>query len=282
MRGAPARDRRFPSDRGESGLGGEQVEGRRAVRELLAAGRREVRELFVAEGQDASDLLDEVVALAAAAGVPRQTVSALELRGLARTEAPQGVVARAAPVESVGLDELVAPNPGHTPARTPAGAVPFLVVVAEVTDPHNLGAILRSALGAGVTGVVLARHRTASLTPSAVKAAAGAVEHLPIALVSGIGPALNSLAGRGVWIVGLDPEGERSLDELEIATEPLAVVVGAEGRGLAPLVRKRCDVRCRIPLYGPIESLNVSVATAVALFALAARRHGTGTGTPPG
>ena len=113
--------------------------------------------------------------------------------------------------------------------------MPFLVVVAEVTDPHNLGAILRSALGAGVTGVVLARHRTASLTPSAVKAAAGAVEHLPIALVSGIGPALNSLAGRGVWIVGLDPEGERSLDALEIATEPLAVVVGAEGRGLAPM-----------------------------------------------
>jgi 23S rRNA (guanosine2251-2'-O)-methyltransferase len=127
-----------------------------------------------------------------------------------------------------------------------------------------------------VTGVVLARHRTASLTPSAVKAAAGAVEHLPIALVSGIGPALTLLAGRGVWIVGLDPEGERSLDELEIATEPLAIVVGAEGRGLAPLVRKRCDVRCRIPLYGPIESLNVSVATAVALFALAARRHGAG------
>ena len=212
--------------------------------------------------------------------MPLQTVSALELRGLARTEAPQGVVARAAPVESVGLDELVAPNPRHTPARTPAGAVPFLVVVAEVTDPHNLGAILRSSLGAGVTGVVLARHRTASLTPSAVKSAAGAVEHLPIALVSGIGPALQSLAGRGVWIVGLDPEGERSLDELEIATEPLAIVVGAE-EGARAARRKRCDVRCRIRSTGRSSR---STSPSPRRWRSSRRRRGgtTGTRTPPG
>ena len=161
-----ARDRRSPGDRGESGLGGEQVEGRRAVRELLAVGRRAVHEVVIAEGQDASTLLDEVVALARAARVPAAVrVAALELRGLARSEAPQGVVARAAPVEPVGLDELVAGNPGTRAGAHPDGAVPFLVVVAEVTDPHNLGAVLRSALGAGATGVVLARsgRRTSRL-----------------------------------------------------------------------------------------------------------------------
>ncbi len=273
--GAPG-DRRRPGDREDGGLGGEHVEGRRAVRELLAAGRRSVAEVVVAEGQDPSALLDEVVALAAASRVPVRMTTAFELRATARTEAPQGVVARAAPVEAVGLDELVAANPDHGPARTPAGGVPFIVVVAEVTDPHNLGAILRSALGAGVTGVVLARHRTAHLTPTAMKAAAGAVEHLSIALVPGIGPALETLSSRGVWTVGLDPEGETPLDSLEIATEPLAMVVGAEGRGLAPLVKRRCDVRCRIPLYGPVGSLNVSVATAVALFGIASRRHKDG------
>ncbi|MGD0742962.1 MAG: 23S rRNA (guanosine(2251)-2'-O)-methyltransferase RlmB [Acidimicrobiales bacterium] len=256
------------------------MEGRRAVRELLAVGRRAVREVVVAEGQDDSPLLDEVIALAAAKGVPLRSVPAAELRAAARTGAPQGVIARAAPVVPVGLDELVAANPGHVPPRTPDGAVPFLVVVAEVTDPQNLGAILRSALGAGVTGVVLAAHRTAHLTPAAVKAAAGAVEHLPIALVAGSGPALTTLGERGVWTVALDPEGEQSIGELEIATEPLAIVVGAEGRGLAPLVRRRCDVRLRIPLYGPVGSLNVSVATAVALFALAERRHGAAGGAP--
>jgi 23S rRNA (guanosine2251-2'-O)-methyltransferase len=259
------------------GLGGEQVEGRRAVRELLAAGRRAVVEVVVAEGQDASPLLGEVIDLARAAGVPLRSVLPAELRARAGTDAPQGVIARAAPLEPVALDELVAGGQRGGGTCRPGRAVPLLVVVAEVTDPRNLGAILRSALGAGATGAVLARHGAARLTPAAMKAAAGAVEHLPIALVPTIGPALEMLGARGVWTVGLDPAGERSVEELEIATEPLAIVVGAEGRGLAPLVKKRCDLRCRIPLYGPIESLNVSVAAAVALFAVASRRHRAGT-----
>jgi len=243
------------------------------VRELLRAGRRDVREIVVAEGQEVSPLLEEVVARARAAGVPLRYVPPDELRARAGTEAPQGVVARAVPVEPVALDKLVAPREEGRPARTPGRAAPLLVVIAEVTDPGNLGAILRSALGAGATGAVLARHRTARLTPAAMKAAAGAVEHLPIALVPAIGTALHTLGERGVWTIGLDPAGERLVDELEIATEPLAIVVGAEGRGLAPLVKRRCDMRCRIPLHGPVESLNVSVAAAVALFSVASRRR---------
>ncbi len=282
IEGGAARPPRLGDHRGEGGLGGEQVEGRRAVRELLIAGRREVHEVIVAGPSGSSPALEEVIALARAAEVPLRRVTARDLRAVARTEAPQGVIARAAPVEPVELDGLVLENPGRGPARTPDGAVPFLVVAAEVTDPHNLGAILRSALGAGATGAVLTRHRTSHLTPAAVKAAAGAVEHLPMALVAGTGAALAALRARGVWTVGLDPEGEQSLEELEVAAEPLAIVVGAEGRGLTTLVKRRCDVRCRIPLYGPIESLNVSVAAAVALFAVAGRRHAAGIVARPG
>lgn len=246
------------------------------MHELLAAGSREVYEVVVAAGQDGSAGLEAVIALARAAGVPLRSVSPRDLRAIARTEAPQGVIARAAPIEPVDIDSLVAENRERDPARAADGGTPFIVVVAGVTDPHNLGAILRSAVGAGATGAVLARHRATHLTPAAVKSAAGAVEHLPIALVPGIAQALTTLKARGVWTVGLDAGGECSLDELEIAAEPLAIVVGAEGKGLAPLVKRRCDFRCRIPLHGPVESLNVSVAAAIALFAIASRRQGAG------
>jgi len=119
---------------------------------------------------------------------------------------------------------------------------------------------------------VLPRHRSAHVTPTVAKAAAGAIEHLPIALVPGVGAALETLARAGVWTVGLDEEGEKVIDDLELATEPLALVLGAEGRGLAPLTMKRCDVLAHIPLEGPLASLNVAAAAAVACFAVARRR----------
>ncbi|HLX78649.1 MAG TPA: 23S rRNA (guanosine(2251)-2'-O)-methyltransferase RlmB [Acidimicrobiales bacterium] len=254
------------------GLGGEHVEGRRAVRELLAAGRRPVREVILAGGQDSSSLLDEIVQLAGERDVPLRIVSQDELRTFAQSSSPQGVVALASAIRAVGLDELVRASDGSRPASTPKGDVPFLFVLAEVTDPHNVGAICRSALGAGATGIVIGKHRGAHFSPSALKAAAGAIEHLPIALVPGVAQALGELVRRGVWTVGLDPEGEATLDTLPVATEPIALVVGAEGEGLSPLVKQRCDLRCRIPLYGPVGSLNVSVAAAIAGFSIAAKR----------
>lgn len=253
-------------------LGGDHVEGRRAVRELLVAGRRSVLELLVAEGQDSSPLLDEIETLARARDVVMRVVPHDVLRSRAATASPQGVVAFATPIEAVDLDDLVIGGNDRRAATTPEGAVPFLFVLSEVTDPHNLGAILRSALGAGATGIVLGKHRAAHLSPAAVKAAAGAVEHLSFAAVAGVAQLLAELGRRGVWSVGLDPQGEESIATLRVATEPLALVVGAEGQGLSRLVKDRCDVLCRIPLYGAVESLNVSVAAALAGFAVATRR----------
>ncbi len=250
--------------REREGLGGDQVEGRRAVRELLAAGRRPVRSLWLADGLDPSPQLDEIEELAARRRVRVETVSRARLDGAARTEAHQGVVARARAIEPVELDGL---------AVTERGA-PFLVVVAGVTDPRNLGALLRSAECAGVTGVVLPRHRSAHLSPTVAKVAAGAIEHLEFALVGGIPSALERLSSFGVWTFGLAAEASRSIYDAPIGSGPVALVVGGEERGLPPLVRRRCDEIVGIPQHGALESLNAGVAAAVACFEVARRRLG--------
>ena len=245
------------------GIGGEQVEGRQAVRELLRAGRRRVRLISVSEGAAHSEVVTEILALAESSGVPVRQVSRPQLDATADTESPQGVVAWADPLEEKQLEDLLSP-PGDRP--------PLLVLLDGVTDPHNLGAVMRSALCAGATGLVLARHRSARLTPSAVKVAAGAVEYLPVATVSGIPAALARLAGAGVWSVGLEAGSGTALWDLDVATEPVALVLGAEGRGLSRLTAQRCDVVVEIPLSGPIDSLNVSAAAALACFEVARRR----------
>ncbi|MGA8295998.1 MAG: 23S rRNA (guanosine(2251)-2'-O)-methyltransferase RlmB [Acidimicrobiales bacterium] len=248
-------------------LGGEHVEGHHAVRELLVASRRRVEEIVVVDTAKRSPEIAEIISLARSRKVPVRPIPPQAFRALATSSVPQGVVARAEPLVSVRLDDLV-----NTNSRSFERIVPFLVVLSEVTDPHNLGAILRSALGAGATGVVMGRRRSAPLSASAVKAAAGAVEHLPIALVASIAEALRHLSKIGLWTVGLDPKGESSVLDLEVADRPIALVAGAEGRGLPALVARRCDLLCRIPLYGPVESLNVSVAVALAAFSVASRR----------
>jgi 23S rRNA (guanosine2251-2'-O)-methyltransferase len=247
-------------------LGGEQVEGQQAVRELLRARRRRVRQVAVAEGRDNPGPLREIHELARAAGVPVHRVSRSQLAAMAVTEAPQGVLARADPLPIAALDSLVA-------AGAPA---PFLVVLDGVTDPHNFGAIIRSALGAGATGLVTGRHRSAPLSPAALKAAAGAAEYLPIATVPGVPAALSTLAGQKVWTVALDPAASSPVWDLAVATEPLALVLGAEGKGLGRLARQRCDLAVRIPLQGPLHSLNVAAAAALACFEVARARSRLG------
>jgi 23S rRNA (guanosine2251-2'-O)-methyltransferase len=153
------------------------------------------------------------------------------------------------------------------------GAPPFLVALDGVTDPQNVGAILRSALCAGVTGALLPRHRAATVTPAATKAAAGAIEHLPLHLVGGLPSTLGELREQGLWIVGLDGGGTDVVDDLRVADEPLVLVVGGEGKGLSRLVRERCDTTARIPMAGPLGSLNAGVAASVACFEVARLRR---------
>jgi 23S rRNA (guanosine2251-2'-O)-methyltransferase len=246
------------------GLGGDQVEGRQAVRELLLAGRRRVREVWVLAEQERADILDDILALAEAERVSVREVGRSKFFAEARCEAPQGVLAKAAPLEEVLLDDLAQPSPSAPP--------PFLVAVDGVTDPGNLGALLRSAECAGATGVVLPRHRAVHLTPTVTKAAAGAIEHLPFAIVGGLPTALAQLRDLGVWVVGLDEDGDQGLWSLPAADGPIALVLGAEGAGLSRLVRQRCDAIVRIPMQGSVASLNVATAGALACFEVARAR----------
>ncbi|HET7487659.1 MAG TPA: 23S rRNA (guanosine(2251)-2'-O)-methyltransferase RlmB [Acidimicrobiales bacterium] len=260
-KGAPAG--RPPGRASSRELGGEQVEGRQAVRELLAARRRRVHELVLAEGLDPAPVLAEILDLAGAARVPVRLVGRGRLDALAATDAPQGVLARAEPLPEADIDELVEPAGGRPP---------FLLALDGVTDPHNLGALLRTAECAGVTGVVLPRHRAVHVTPTVAKAAAGAIEHLPMAVVPGLPTALTGLRRAGVWTVGLDQGARDSVYDLAVADQPVALVLGAEGSGLSRLTTQRCDALVHVPQYGSLPSLNVSAAGAVACFELARRR----------
>jgi 23S rRNA (guanosine2251-2'-O)-methyltransferase len=256
---------RGPSGRGSPGrgLGGDQVEGRQAVRELLLAGRRKVRELWLVDEGDDAPIVADIRELAAANRVGVTSVSRARLAAQARSEAPQGVLALAAPLPEADLDDLVTAR-GRTQ--------PFLVALDGVTDPGNLGAILRSAECAGVTGALLPRHRAVHVTPAATKAAAGAIEHLPIAVVGGLPAAIAQMRSAGVHVVGLDGSSPRSLYEIEGADGPVCIVLGAEGRGLSRLVRQRCDELVAIPMAGALGSLNVSAAAALACYEVARRR----------
>jgi 23S rRNA (guanosine2251-2'-O)-methyltransferase len=245
------------------------VEGRQAVRELLLAGRRRVRDVWMVDEGDDAAVLRDIRELAEANRVTLSVVGRGRFAAQARSEAPQGVLALAAPLPEADVDDLVAGDRAH-----PAGKVraPFLVALDGVTDPGNLGAILRSAECAGVSGVVLPRHRAVHVTPAATKAAAGAIEYLPMAVVGGLPAALARLRDAGVHVVGLDGAAATSLYDVAGGDGPVCLVLGAEGRGLSRLVRQRCDEVVAVPMRGRLGSLNVSAAAALACFEIARRR----------
>jgi len=233
------------------------------VRELLIARRRRTKEILLDKGAGHSEILDDIMELAAEARVPVREVSRSRIAAESRTDAPQGVIARAQPLREVDVEAL---------CRGPR--LPFLVAFDGVTDPRNLGAALRSAECAGATGVILPRHRAVHISPAVAKAAAGAIEYLPMAVVGGLPAALSRLVQSGVWVLGLDETGAPSLFDLNIAGEAVCLVLGSEGRGLSRLVRQRCDEVVSIPLEGNISSLNVAAAGTLACFEVARRRGG--------
>ncbi len=225
---------------------GNRVEGMHAVRAALASGR--VQRLYVERGR--KDLA-EVADLAKAAGIPIEIVP--DARDLAATDRPQGVVADCRPIRSVSIDTL-----SH------AGAL--IMVLDHLTDPRNVGAVARSALAFGATGLVVANRRSAPLGPLAFKTAAGALESIPISVVSSIGDTIERLKANDVWTVGLDAAGSTDIANVAVLGESLALVLGEEGTGLSRLVSERVDVVASIPIEKGVESLNASVAAAVALY----------------
>lgn len=247
-------------------LGGEQIEGRQAVRELLIASRRRVREILVNDDSERNPVISEILELARSQRVAVRSVSRDEIDDVARSEAPQGVIAFAEPLEETLLDEVLAS------ARDDDKL--FIVAVDGVTDPGNLGAILRSCEGAGVDAVILPRHRAVHVTPSAAKAAAGAIEYLTMCVVPGLPTAIQQLRDNNVWVVGLDDSADKPVFGLgDLAREHVCLVLGAEGPGLSRLVRERCDLLVSIPMRGALSSLNVSAAAALATYEVVRARQ---------
>jgi 23S rRNA (guanosine2251-2'-O)-methyltransferase len=220
----------------------------------------------VATGLERDDRLVESAKLAAEHEIAMVESSRQQLDRLTGGAPHQGIALEVAPYDYAHPDDLL--------ARVLEGPDPALIVALDsVTDPHNLGAVVRSAAAFGAHGVLLPERRSVGVTPSAWKASAGALARVPIARATNLVRTLTSYAEAGLMIAGLDGQGEIDLDALELATGPLVVVVGAEGKGLSRLVREKCDLTVRIPLAGPVESLNASVAAGIALAEVARRRR---------
>jgi 23S rRNA (guanosine2251-2'-O)-methyltransferase len=232
---------------------GDRVEGLHAVVAAVAAGR--VRTVFVESSRLADPVVATLVATAHERGCSVEEVD--DVRDRATTHAPQGVVATADPLPTYSVDALAELD-------DPAA----VLVLDHLEDPRNVGAIARSALAAGVRALLLGRRRSAPLGATAFKAAAGALEHVRVAMVGSIAEGVNRLKQRGLWIVGLDGAAEQTLWDVDLFDQPVAIVVGSEGHGVSRLVRDRLDVAVRIPIAPQVESLNASVAASLALFEL--------------
>lgn len=243
----------------------EVVAGRNAVLEALRAGVPATA-LYLAAGSERDQRLTEALKLAAAASLPVLEGSRAELDRLAGGAPHQGIALHAKPFEYAQLDHLLA-RVDETPQPT------LLVALDGVTDPHNLGAVARSVAAFGGHGMVVPERRSAGVTAAAWKASAGALARLPVAQVKNLPSAVSRCAEAALMVAGLDGRGELALEDLELAAGPLLLVVGSEGKGLSRLVAERCDVRVRIDLAGPVESLNASVAAGVALAEIARRRR---------
>jgi 23S rRNA (guanosine2251-2'-O)-methyltransferase len=242
------------------------VGGLHPVRELLRSDH-DLTRLLVAAGRDPVLVLDEILALAAERGVPVEEVDRAELDQRGEGLVHQGVMALAPPFPHAALDEVLA-------RAEQAGEAVLLVALDGVTDPQNLGSIARTAEAVGAHALLVPERRAAGVTPSAEKAAAGALAHLPVVQITNLVRTLAQLSERGVWSLGLDGDAEHDIADHPLAGEPCVLVVGAEGAGLARLTRDRCDALVKLPMRGHVGSLNASVATGVALYALLRRRSG--------
>jgi 23S rRNA (guanosine2251-2'-O)-methyltransferase len=239
----------------------EVLYGVHPVEEALRAGRRRFDHVLVAnERHDAR--LEKLVAKCREAGVRVRQESREQLTAVAKTPTHQGVVAFVRPQEFLTIEDMFEPLPAAGDG-TPGARL--LLALDGVEDPQNLGALLRVADGAGVDGVVLTERRSAPLSPVAVKASAGAAEHLRIARVVNLVRALEELKQHNIWVIGLDERGETDYDQFDL-TGDCVLVLGREGAGLHDLVRRTCDHLLRIPMAGGVSSLNVSAAGAVVLY----------------
>lgn len=230
--------------------------GRNAVTEALKAGRG-INKILLASG-DREGSVTEIAALAKERGIVVQYVERAKIEALAGGHRHQGVLAYVAPVPYAELDDILK-------AAEEKGEEPFLVLLDELEDPHNLGALLRTADATGVHGILIPKRRSVSLNATVAKTSAGAVEYVPVARIGNIVQTLKALKERGFWVAGADMDGEKAYYEADL-TGPLVLVVGSEGRGMSRLTKEACDFIVSMPMVGRINSLNASVAGSILMY----------------
>lgn len=240
------------------------IEGRNAVIEALRVGTA-IDKIYLAKGET-DKTLGHIASKARDAGIVVVEANRRKLDGMSRTHAHQGVIALAAVREYATVESILA-------AAAEKGEPPLLVVCDEISDPHNLGAILRTAECAGAHGVIIPKRRSAGLTAVVAKTSAGAVSYIPVARVANIPSLLKELKKQGVWVFGTAAEGSIPMYKADL-TIPAAIVIGNEGEGLSQLVRKNCDVMVSIPMKGKISSLNASAAASILLYEAVRQRIG--------
>jgi 23S rRNA (guanosine2251-2'-O)-methyltransferase len=243
----------------------ETIYGIHPVLEALQAKRRTFHELFIVQDK-ANQRIGHIVGLAQSASIPVRYLPRQKLQSLTGIDTHQGVAAKVSPYPTLDLSDLLS-------GENVAASSNFFLLIDNIVDPHNLGALLRTALCATLTGVIIPKDRSAEPSPTVSKSSAGALEHIRLATVVNMVNAIKELKKENIWIIGLDKDGDRSIYENDF-TGNIAMVVGGEKSGIRPLVKKNCDFLSFIPQNGPVYSLNASVAGAIAMYeAYRQRQH---------
>ena len=244
-------ERKFPAPEADG-----VIEGRNAVIEALRAGTA-IDKIYIQKGET-DRTLGHIASKARAAGTVVVEADRRKLDAMSRTHAHQGVIALSAVREYAGVEDILQ-------AAADKGEPPLLVVCDELSDPHNLGAVIRTAECAGAHGVIIPKRRSAGLTAVVAKTSAGAVAHVPVARVPNLPALLDDLKKRGIWVFGTAADGSTALYDADLKG-PAAIVIGSEGSGMGRLVSERCDFLVRIPMRGKLNSLNASAAAAILLY----------------
>jgi len=241
----------------------EIIGGKHSVIEALKSGRT-INKIWVAENAQ-KHLTQPIVIEAKKLGVVIQHVDKRKLDQLAPGVQHQGVVAQVAPYAYAEVEDILQ-------AAEDKGEPPFMLLLDEIEDPHNLGSILRTADCTGVHGVIVPKRRSAQVTATVSKTSAGAAEYVPVARVTNLGQTIDSLKEKGIWVVGTDVSAAAGIYETNVFDGPVAIVIGNEGKGMGRLIREKCDVLVKLPMNGRINSLNASVAAGVVMYEVLRRR----------
>jgi 23S rRNA (guanosine2251-2'-O)-methyltransferase len=239
------------------------IYGINPVAEALRSGRCRMREIRVAQGRGLKGL-EDIIGVAESKGIPMRKVERSQLDSLTKNTSHQGVIGFIDQFHYAELDEVLQGNEGD----------PFLLILDGIEDPRNLGALIRTADACGVWGVIIPKDRAAGITPAVAKSSAGAVFHIPLVRVTNIASTLRKLKDRGIWVAGAAAEAPTDVYDHDLSI-PLAVVIGGEGRGIRPLIKRSCDLLTSIPMRGKVNSLNASVAGAIILYEVLRQRGRT-------